>query len=45
MIVEERVIGYLHSLETENGELLETIEAEALEEGVPIIRKAFLKCF
>lgn len=46
MIVEERVIGYLHSLETENGELLETIEAEALEEGVPIIRKetqSFLK--
>lgn len=46
MIVEERVVRYLHSLETGNGELLEQIEREALEGGVPIIRKetqSFLK--
>ena len=39
MIVEERLVDYLHSLETENSEILEQIEQEALIDGVPIIRK------
>lgn len=39
MIVEERLVTYLHSLETENSEILETIEKEALADYVPIIRK------
>ena len=46
MIVEERLVDYLHSLETENSEILEQIEQEALIDGVPIIRKemqSFLK--
>lgn len=46
MIVEERLVDYLHSLETENSEILEEIEREALNDGVPIIRKemqSFLK--
>ncbi|MDY5845641.1 MAG: O-methyltransferase [Bariatricus sp.] len=46
MIVEERLVTYLHSLETENSKVLEEIEQEALADGVPIIRKemqSFLK--
>lgn len=46
MIVEERLVDYLHSLETENIEILEQIEQEALKDSVPIIRKemqSFLK--
>lgn len=46
MIVEERLVTYLHSLETENSEILEKIEQEALAAYVPIIRKemqSFLK--
>ena len=46
MIVDERMITFLHSLETRNSELLETIEQEALDGCVPIIRKemqSFLK--
>lgn len=46
MIVEERLVTYLHSLEGENSEILETIEKEALADYVPIIRKetqSFLK--
>ena len=46
MIVEERLVDYLHSLETENSDILEQIEREALNDGVPIIRKemqSFLK--
>lgn len=46
MIVDERVVTYIHSLETENSEILETIEKEALDAYVPIIRKemqSFLK--
>ena len=46
MIVDERIVTFLHSLETENSEILETIEAEALRDQVPIIRKemqSFLK--
>ena len=46
MIVDERLVTYLHSLESENSEILETIEKEALADHVPIIRKetqSFLK--
>lgn len=46
MIVDERMVTFIHSLETENSEILETIEKEALDTFVPIIRKemqSFLK--
>ena len=46
MIVEERLVTCLHSLEQENSEILEEIEQEALRDSVPIIRKemqSFLK--
>ena len=46
MISDERIVTFLNSLETENSEILEKIEQEALSAGVPIIRKetqGFLK--
>jgi predicted O-methyltransferase YrrM len=46
MIVDERIVTFINSLETENSKLLEEIEREALENHVPIIRKemqSFLK--
>ena len=46
MIVDERMVTFIHSLETENSEILETIEQEALDTFVPIIRnemQSFLK--
>ena len=46
MIVDERMVTFIHSLETENSAILETIEKEALDSYVPIIRKSmqsFLK--
>ena len=46
MIVDERMRTFIHSLETENSEILETIEKEALDTYVPIIRmemQSFLK--
>lgn len=46
MIVDERIRTFIHSLETENSQILETIEKEALDTFVPIIRKemqSFLK--
>lgn len=46
MIVDERMRTFIHSLERENSEILETIEKEALDTFVPIIRKemqSFLK--
>ena len=46
MIVDERTRTFIHSLETENSQILETIEKEALDTFVPIIRKemqSFLK--
>ncbi|MEG1505431.1 MAG: O-methyltransferase [Lachnospiraceae bacterium] len=46
MIVEPRMVAFINSLETENNELLEAIEQEALASFVPIIRKemqSFLK--
>ena len=39
MIVDERMITFINSLETENSEILEAIEREALDSYVPIIRK------
>ena len=48
MIVDERMISYLHSLERKNSEILEKIEEEALASYVPIIRKemqSFLKVY
>jgi len=38
MIIDNRITEYLHSLETSRGELLDTIEKKAIEDGVPIIR-------
>ncbi len=46
MIVNERVVSYIHSLEHSNGEFLDGLEAYAKEHDVPIIRKeaeSFLK--
>ncbi len=46
MIVDERIITFINSLDTENSEILEAIEQEALDTYVPIIRKemqSFLK--
>lgn len=46
MIVDERIITFINSMETENSPILEVIESEALEANVPIIRKemqSFLK--
>lgn len=46
MIVDERVITYIHSLEAPESDIIERIEQEALESHVPIIRKetqSFLK--
>ena len=40
MIVDNRITEYLHSLETSRGELLDTIEKKAIEDGVPIILEA-----
>ena len=46
MIVDERMVTYIHSLEKPENSLLEEIEKEALDTYVPIIRKetkSFLK--
>ncbi len=46
MIVDERITTFINSLDTENSEILEAIEQEALDTYVPIIRKemqSFLK--
>ncbi|MGN0272950.1 MAG: O-methyltransferase [Lachnospiraceae bacterium] len=46
MIVEERLVTYINSLDRGNTELLDAIEAEAVRDYVPIIRKemqSFLK--
>ena len=39
MIVEERIVSYINSLEKKNSPVLEEIEKEARKDGVPIIRK------
>ncbi len=46
MIIDERLVTYINSLDTGNTEILDTIEKEALDTYVPIIRKemqGFLK--
>ena len=46
MIVDERIVTFINSLDTKNSELLETVEAEARAADVPIIRRemqSFLK--
>nr|APO35050.1 putative RNA methylase family UPF0020 [uncultured bacterium] len=46
MIVDERIVTFINSLETENSEILEAVEQEALSTYIPIIRKemqSFLK--
>lgn len=46
MIVDERLVTYINSLDTGNTEILDQIEKEAIEAYVPIIRKemqSFLK--
>lgn len=39
MIVDERMVAYINSLDTGNSEIVNQIEEEALESFVPIIRK------
>lgn len=39
MIVNDRIVSYIHSLESSNSEILQKIEQCAIEENVPIIRK------
>ena len=46
MIVNERIVTFIISLDTKNSEILETIESEARAADIPIIRKemqSFLK--
>ena len=46
MIVDERLVTFINSLDPGNTELLDTIEKEALDTFVPIVRKemqSFLK--
>ena len=46
MIVDERIVTFINSLDTKNSEILETVEREALATSVPIIRRemqSFLK--
>ena len=46
MIVDERIVTFINSFETQNSEIFEKIEKEALASHVPIIRKemqSFLK--
>ena len=39
MLVNDRIVSYIHSLESSNSEILQKIEQCAIEENVPIIRK------
>lgn len=39
MIVNERITSYLHSLDRGEGEFLDSVEKEAVRDGVPIIRR------
>lgn len=48
MIVNEKLVNYIHSLEPDRSELLEIVRKEALAAEIPIIRDetaALLKCF
>ena len=44
MIVDERIVTFINSLDTKNSELLEKIESEARAADVPIIRREMQKC-
>ncbi len=44
MIVDERFVTYINSLDTGNTKLLDQIEKEALETDVPVIRKETQAC-
>ncbi len=39
MIVNDRIVSYIHSLEVSNSEILQKIEQSAIDDNVPIIRK------
>ena len=39
MIVEERMVDFIHSLETKNSDILEQIEKEALETALQVTAK------
>ena len=39
MIVNDRIVSYIHSLEKENSRILRELEEYAAKENVPIIRK------
>ena len=39
MIVNDRIVSYIHSLETSNSQCLQEIEQCAIKDNVPIIRK------
>ena len=39
MIVNDRIVSFIHSLETSNSDVLEKIEKNAIADNVPIIRK------
>jgi predicted O-methyltransferase YrrM len=39
MIVDPRIVSYINSLDSGNSDICDTIEREALADGVPIIRK------
>ena len=39
MIVNERIVAYINSLDRGNSPICNTIEKEAIEDDVPIIRK------
>ena len=43
MIVDERIITFINSMDTENSEILEQIEKEARADSVPIIRREMQK--
>ena len=48
MIVDERMITYINSLDHGNGEFLDSLERQAMADGVPIIRhemQSFLRIF
>ena len=48
MIVDERMITYINSLDGGNGEFLDSLERQAMEDKVPIIRhemQSFLRVF
>ena len=45
MIVDERMVTFIHSLETENSEILETIEKEATKKANEVMTHVYHKLF